>query len=141
MIEVINPKTKVLAYIFRTIKDQKELLVFDHKDFDDVNPQVPAGTVEEGESNDEAILREVFEESGLKFESHDQYLGCFDFKREDLNEIHKRHVYSFQADGLPDSWEHIVSHGKGDKGLCFIFYWIPVDEAKAKLVAEMGNYL
>ena len=52
---------KVLAYVTRG----DELLVFRHRDFPDAGLQVPAGTVQDGESPDVAVLRELREESGL----------------------------------------------------------------------------
>ena len=134
-------KNKVLAYIFREKDGVKEVLVFDHRDHPEVNPQVPAGTVEEGEHIELAVLREVFEESGLKLDKHETYIGCFDYHRKDIDELHKRHVYTFYTEGLPNSWEHIVSEGDEDKGLSFQYYWLIVEEAQAKLVGSMGDYL
>ena len=52
---------KVAAYI--TCENQ--LLVFTHVDYPQAGIQVPAGTVAEEESLDDAVLREAFEETGL----------------------------------------------------------------------------
>ena len=52
---------KVAAYI--TCENQ--LLVFTHVDYPQAGIQVPAGTVAEQESLDDAVLREAFEETGL----------------------------------------------------------------------------
>lgn len=54
-------KQKVLAYI--TWNDK--LLVFSHPDFPEAGIQVPAGTIEPGETPEVAALREAFEETGL----------------------------------------------------------------------------
>ena len=62
---------KVAAYI--TCNHQ--LLVFSHTDFPEAGIQVPAGTVGEGESFDEAVLREAYEETGLPDLSIESYLG------------------------------------------------------------------
>ena len=59
MATIVN---KVLAYITRG----DELLVFRHRYFPEAGLQVPAGTVEEGESPHDAVLREAYEESGLQ---------------------------------------------------------------------------
>ena len=40
-------------------------MVFTHRDIPEAGVQVPAGTVEEGETLDAAVLREVHEETGL----------------------------------------------------------------------------
>lgn len=58
---------KVAAFVTRDREgrvDQRELLVFRH-DNPTAGIQVPAGTIEPGESPREAVLREVAEEAGL----------------------------------------------------------------------------
>ena len=129
-----------MAYIIRESNCGQEILVFDHVDFDDVNPQVPAGTVKEKEALEIAILREVEEESGLKLQVEPKYLGCFDFKK-DRDQLHKRHIFKFFVEGLPDAWEHQVTGADEDDGLIFRYYWLPIEEANRKLVSEMGKYL
>lgn len=134
-------KKKVLAYIFRNNSGVKELLVFNHRAYPEVSPQVPAGTVEVGESPELAILREVYEESGLTLQKPSFYIGEYDYYREDINEYQSRHVYAFEVDGLADKWEHIVSDGEEDKGMVFDYFWLPVEEARVNLVGNMGDYL
>src|SRR5581483_243557 len=53
---------KVTAFIVRQRCTQGELLVFAHPT---AGVQVPSGTVEEGETFEDAALREVYEETGL----------------------------------------------------------------------------
>lgn len=53
---------KVTAFIVRQRRAQWELLIFAHPT---AGVQVPAGTVEEGETFEDAALREVYEETGL----------------------------------------------------------------------------
>ncbi len=53
---------KVTAFITRPGQDGAELLLFQHPN---AGIQIPAGTVEEGEPLDRAVLREVTEETGL----------------------------------------------------------------------------
>ena len=59
-----GPKSlaKVVAFVTRGHGSKKQLLVFRHPS---AGIQVPAGTVKLGESPEEAVLREAFEESGL----------------------------------------------------------------------------
>jgi ADP-ribose pyrophosphatase YjhB (NUDIX family) len=52
---------RVVAYVLR----DRELLVFEHRDFPDAGTQVPAGTVEENEAVEVAVVREVCEETGV----------------------------------------------------------------------------
>lgn len=129
---------KVIAYITRG----QELLVFEHRDFPDAGVQVPAGTVDPVESLESAALREVEEESGLKFAGPEKFLGCFEWFRRETNEIHLRHVFHFQsAERLPETWSHTVSGGELDRGLVFNYFWLPIDQAKTLLSGDQGAYL
>ena len=137
-------KNKVLAYIYRENLGVREVLVFDHdepRDDSFENPQVPAGTLQENETLGEGLLREIFEEAGLKFDKPTHYLGAFDYKREEIGEIHHRHVFEFQTEGLEESWTHVVSSNDEDNGMTFHYYWLPINVAKEKLVGSMGDYL
>ncbi|PCJ19114.1 MAG: hypothetical protein COB02_08675 [Candidatus Cloacimonadota bacterium] len=134
-------KNKVLAYIFRDNNGVKELLVFDHQDYPEVNSQVIAGTVEEGENFELAISREIYEESGLMLDKLSYYLGQYTYYKKDADEVQKRYVYVFNTSDLLDKWIHTVSVGQEDKGLVFEYYWLAVNEAQKVLVSEMGNYL
>ena len=40
--------------------------------------QIPAGTVEKGEDIETAVMREVFEETGLRLVEIERYLGCIE---------------------------------------------------------------
>lgn len=53
---------KVVAFILRERNGRQEILVFDHPT---AGTQIPAGTVEEGESLEAAVLRETKEETGF----------------------------------------------------------------------------
>ncbi|MCI0690634.1 NUDIX hydrolase [candidate division KSB1 bacterium] len=55
-------KHKVFAYITHGHR----LLVFRHADFPKAGIQVPAGTIQPNERPDEAVLREVYEETGYR---------------------------------------------------------------------------
>lgn len=64
---------KVAAFITRETKAGLELLLFKHPY---AYNQLPAGTVEAGETPETAVLREAFEETGLGPLSIREYLGC-----------------------------------------------------------------
>ena len=68
-------KHKVFAYI--TWGDR--LLVFSHPYAPEAGNQVLAGTMEEGEEPEEAIMREAFEETGLNGLQLRAFLGAFLF--------------------------------------------------------------
>jgi ribosomal protein S18 acetylase RimI-like enzyme/8-oxo-dGTP pyrophosphatase MutT (NUDIX family) len=63
---------KVTAFVTRGSGAHLELLLFEHPF---AGNQIPAGTVEEGEAPEEAVLREVAEETGLTTLPVRRYLG------------------------------------------------------------------
>ncbi len=134
-------KDKVLAYIYREYEGSLQVLVFDHPNVPEVNPQVPAGTLKNNEKPEDGVLREVLEESGVKFNKADNYLGQFEHIADYKNEIHNRHVYTIMSSNLPDSWSHNVKSHDEDNGEIFDYYWLPVEVAKERLVADLGKYL
>ena len=68
---------KVTAFITRESVDGHDLLLFKHPN---AGIQIPAGTVEDDETPEEAVLREVSEETGLTSLSVGEYLGCMEHR-------------------------------------------------------------
>lgn len=64
---------KVTAFIVRENSGIKELLVFKHPT---AGTQIPAGTVERGETIEVAVKREAYEETGLQLVEIQEHLGC-----------------------------------------------------------------
>jgi 8-oxo-dGTP diphosphatase len=127
---------RVIAYIVR----DGRLLVFVHEE--DVDPlldsglQVPGGTVEPGETSQEAVLREAEEETGLECLRIVCYLGEDEFDaRPNMNAIVRRHFFQLAVDGdAPAEWRNVetcASDGSGPHP--FRLFWIPLE--KAPLVA------
>lgn len=63
---------KVTAFVTRERNGVKELLLFKHPT---AGIQIPAGTVEEGETPETAVMREVYEETGLRAVKIEKSLG------------------------------------------------------------------
>ena len=133
---------KVLAYITRTKENREKLLVFEHQDFPEAGIQVPAGTVEANEPIEDAVVREIREESGLFLKGHCRFLGRFEWFREDRNELHYRNVFHVRyAETLKNEWLHeVLGHGE-DRRMVFRFYWEDIKVAKTSLAADQGKYL
>lgn len=114
-------REKVLAYITRR---PDELLIFAHtEEYPDAGLQVPAGGVERGEEPAQAVLRETFEESGLRL-GDPFYLGSFEWHDEASSRI--LHCYWLPAPlDTPDRWELPVSAGDEDKGMVFRYAFAP----------------
>jgi ADP-ribose pyrophosphatase YjhB (NUDIX family) len=130
-------KHKVLAYITRVHNSSAQLLVFTHRDDPEAGVQVPAGTVEPGETIEVALFREVHEESGLRNPIFVRKLAEYaDPAWETV-----RHVFHLIVpNGSPDHWTHIV-HGEGqDAGMAFEYRWMELDE-RIELAGEQHKWL
>jgi 8-oxo-dGTP pyrophosphatase MutT (NUDIX family) len=87
---------KVTAFIIHQSNEGAELLLFGHPH---AGIQIPAGTVEDGETPEQAVLREAAEETGLTLLSISRYLGC---RETNLPEGQKVIVEPTQVYARPD---------------------------------------
>ena len=79
-----NTVEKVTAFVTRERNGAKELLLFKHPT---AGIQLPAGTVEDGETPDTAVIREVLEETALRNVKIEQSLGCIENELEENERI------------------------------------------------------
>ena len=132
----------MVAYIIR----DGRLAVFFHED--DASPlfesglQVPAGTVEDGESPEEAVLREVVEETGLATVRVVRYLGDAEYDmRPYADAVHIRHFFHLTVDGpVPEDWRHTERGSGADTPRAFRFSWLPIHRGHV-LAAGLGTML
>jgi 8-oxo-dGTP diphosphatase len=118
-------RRRVIAYVTRTRDGRKELLVFDHRDHPKAGTQVPAGRLDDGESLEEGLKRELYEESGLERVRVVRELTLPD----DLGHGHRyeNHAFEVEVEGdAPERWEHTVLGDGDDSGLVFVYRWEPV---------------
>ena len=109
------------------------LLVFDHPE--DGGMQLPKGTVESGEAPEDAVRRELLEESGIQFDGPLVSLGTLDRDCEAGIEgnVHRHaqlwHLYLMCTDAvLPETFEHVASGSPEEDGLVFRFRWLTQEE-------------
>ena len=131
---------KVLAYVTRGDR----LLVFRHRDFPEAGLQVPAGTIEEGEIPHDAVLREVYEESGLRIVRVVRLLGRYLHDAAPYrDETHHRHVYHLETTGpAASAWLHHESHpSDGGPPIALSFFWMGLDDPELTLAGGQGDLL
>ncbi|MFB7114112.1 NUDIX domain-containing protein [Streptomyces sp. NPDC056190] len=121
-----RPRIRVAAYVIRH-RAGPELLVFDHHGMPEAGTQVPAGGVKSGEGLEEAVLREVAEETGLLTAPVVRQIAVEDKPHPDTGQPRRTGFFYLQAPaGTPDAWEHHV-HGDGDDAdLTFACRFLPL---------------
>jgi len=110
------------------------LLVFHHPG--DRGMQLPKGTVEPGEAPEDAVRRELLEESGIRFTGPLLPLGTLERDCpagiEGNRHRHPQlwHLYLMRAEApLPERFEHVASGSPEEDGLVFDFSWLAPGEA------------
>ncbi|WP_197538394.1 NUDIX hydrolase [Nocardia cyriacigeorgica] len=107
------------AYVIR-YRTTPELLVFDHTAHPEAGTQIPAGGVHPGESLEQAVLREVAEETGLRNVSVVDQLAVDDHPHSLTNVPRRTTFFRLHArSDTPDTWTHRVDGEGADHGLVF----------------------
>ncbi|SEG72492.1 ADP-ribose pyrophosphatase YjhB, NUDIX family [Thermomonospora echinospora] len=104
-----------------------ELLVFDHVGMPQAGTQVPAGGVQPGEELEQAVLREVFEETGLHTTSLIEQLVVENKPHPDTRQPRRTTYFHLQAPATTaDAWNHTVCGDGDDTGLTFACRFLPL---------------
>jgi 8-oxo-dGTP diphosphatase len=133
---------KVVAYI----TDGDKLLVFSHPHHPEAGIQVPAGTVEEGESPIDAVLREAREETGLDELEVRSYLGVreYDLSVYGRSEVQRRHFFHLALCGeAPTRWRHYEKHPSDGslEPIEFELFWVKFPREVPELITGQGELL
>jgi 8-oxo-dGTP pyrophosphatase MutT (NUDIX family) len=122
-------KDKVLCYVVR----DGRLLVFRHTDYsyEEVGIQVPAGSIQPGETAEDAALREAREETGFKDFTIVAKLGETEYDISPYRlEIQKRHVFHLElAEPTPERWGSQEDHDGEQEPTHFECFRIPLEAA------------
>ena len=120
----MTKRRRVVAYITRERDGRRELLVFDHREYPGLGPQVPAGRLEPQEELETGLLREIEEEAGLTAVRIVRELPGFE---DHYPSRYENHGFLLEVKGeTPDGWEHVVVGDGDDAGLTFRYRWIPI---------------
>lgn len=128
----MTPTPKVLLYIVA----EGRLLMFRRPELANQGLQVPGGTVEPGESFEQAALREAREETGLHDLALERFLGVAQYVTKDPpGALHLRHFFHLScARAEPTSWTHAEASQAP-----FELFWEPLETARPDW--EMDVYL
>jgi ADP-ribose pyrophosphatase YjhB (NUDIX family) len=134
---------KVIAYITKNDK----LLVFLHPNSPEAGLQVPAGTVNEDESLERAVMREVQEETGLDEIRISSFLGQSKFPQSrGYPDVTRFFFHLICNQETPSRWRHEEKdpsvRNKGDEyPIIFELYWIPLSKSKVELPGYYSEFL
>lgn len=128
---------KAFGYITREWEGRIQVLVFEQNTLG-AGIQIPKGTVEDGETPLEAVLREMVEETGLT-NLKVKGLIAQDYAEHYSGAIHKRYFYHLLSNESRPTWQHNPT-GLNEGNLRFTFYWIEEND-NVVLAKGHGDYL
>jgi 8-oxo-dGTP pyrophosphatase MutT (NUDIX family) len=139
-----NAVPVAVCYITRVSDGVSQLLVL--HGHPDGGVQVVAGGVDDGETPEQAAIREAWEEAGLKLENP-QCLGVQEYHFKGQNqfrdwhtEFHEfRYYFHLDVNEIRDSWDHAVSAGEDDGGKVFHHGFVRLEDAR--LDWDLGWFL
>jgi ADP-ribose pyrophosphatase YjhB (NUDIX family) len=121
-----RPRIRVAAYVIRN-RAVPEVLVFDHIGMPEAGTQVPAGGVKSGEELEEAVLREVAEETGLLTAAVVRQIAVESKPHPDTGQPRRTTFFFLQASAeTRDAWKHHVKGDGEDVGLTFACRFLPL---------------
>lgn len=121
-----QPRIRVAAYVIRS-HPVPALLVFDHIGIPEAGTQIPAGGVGGGEALEDAVVREVGEETGLAGVSVVRRIAVEDKDHPDTGQPRRTTFFQLLAPpDTPDGWEHRVLGDGDDCGLLFQCRFLPL---------------
>jgi ADP-ribose pyrophosphatase YjhB (NUDIX family)/RimJ/RimL family protein N-acetyltransferase len=117
---VSPPRLRVAAYVLRELHSW-ELLVFEQAGHPQAGTQIPAGGVRPDETLEEAVMREVREETGLEGLRLRAQLVTEDKPHPLTGEPRSTTFFVIDVNTeTPDTWEHLVRGEDADDGLIFV---------------------
>lgn len=124
-------KRKVLAYITKGEKSDRQILVFEHKGNPEAGLQVPGGTIEKDELLLDALYREIEEETGIYRDDLilKGKVNKTNHFPENRSIVYERNIFHLEFIGVEaEGWEHRVRGGGEDEGMTFCHRWVRIDK-------------
>jgi len=117
---------KVTAFIVRPSRAGfNELLVHSFAADPSLPMRLPGGGIQEQETPEQALMRELREETGLEALHLVRKLGVQAYYKAYFEADVERHDFLLRSlIDLPDQWEHRVGGNGGDAGAVFRFHWL-----------------
>jgi 8-oxo-dGTP pyrophosphatase MutT (NUDIX family) len=120
-------RRRVIAYVTRERDRRRELLVFDDPEHPHMGVQLPAGRLDEHESLEEGLARELEEETGLtgtrvvrRLCDPNEFIELYGTSR------YANYAFEVVAAEAPDAWDHEVLGAGDDAGLVFRCRFVPI---------------
>jgi 8-oxo-dGTP diphosphatase len=123
-------KRKVSAFILRKVPGSADqILVHSFVGDPTMLLRVPGGGIYEGEAVEEALFREIREETGLVNPRLLRKLGVDSYSKTFTQANIERHNFLLRVPGtMPDTWEHRATGLGNDVGKRFLYQWIGVED-------------
>jgi 8-oxo-dGTP pyrophosphatase MutT (NUDIX family) len=129
---------KVGAYIVRHLDGKPQIFLYSRRYDPDAPLQIPGGGIRSEEAPEEALWRELKEETGFDPLPIIRKIGVSETPW--ILRSVKRHWYLLDGSSLPESWIHTVTGDGADQGERYHYAWYRVDEDPA-LGGDLGRFL
>lgn len=121
------------------------LLLLAHPNQPEAGLQVPAGTMEPGETPEQAVLREAREETDLEHLILVELIGrqTYDARTWGRDELHDRWFFHLRCEQTTaECWSTTEeSPSDGDEPVAFELFWVPLDQTFPALIADHDRYV
>lgn len=142
-------KRKAFAYITSgttngTTSGMK-LLLLAHPNHPEAGLQVPAGTMEPGETPEQAVLREAREETDLEHFILVEFIGrqTYDARPWGRDELHDRWFFHLRCEQETAARWRTTEESPSDGGepVVFELFWTPLDQTFPALIADHDRFI
>lgn len=128
------------SYVYMTCRD--ELLVFLEPDNPDVGLQLPGGTLDRGETFEDAARREFCEETGHSLSGSLTLFAeqTFPYVSSAGPMIHNRRMFHAPiSEKMAETWDHYeMDPSDSDQPILFRFFWVPLYEPGRTFHVDFG---